>query len=376
VGAIVTRREVLSYLRAFGGATLLTKQTLAGRSNPLPSFWKSRLDDVERAVKQVKKGQVSVLAKSAGKRDIYLVSYGKEDTLASTANYNSACGGTDPASYRRKNGKQKPVVLVLGPIHGQEIEGVVGLTNLLSVVETGQDLSGRKHPDLATNFGRCRVLIVPIANPDGRARCSVDSWVGEDSQVLERIGMGTRADGTNYVWPRVKRFHPMRGTAVGELGSYFNDHGVNLMHDEWFDPMAVETRSYLRLAKEEAPDFIVLLHSHDSHPSVEPTAYVPRTVKEVIQEFADRLYSRYRASGLPAREAGPEAKEDGVAFPPPSFNLASALHHVCGGVAFVHECLSGVKDGPPVTHEQILSIEMLLYEELFQFAVERPVRWL
>jgi hypothetical protein len=86
------------------------------------------------------------LAKSAGKRDIYLVSYGKEDTLASTANYNSACGGTNPASYRRKNGKQKPVVNVLGPVHGQEIEGVVGLTNLLSVVETARIYLGVNIP--------------------------------------------------------------------------------------------------------------------------------------------------------------------------------------------------------------------------------------
>jgi hypothetical protein len=356
-------------------AALLTKETLTDRTNQIPSFWKSRLDDLDRAMKQVEKGDVRVLAKSAGKRDIYLASYGQKDSLA-TANYNSACGGKDPASYRHKEGKEKPVVLLLGPVHGQEIEGVVGLINLLAVAETGQDLPARPWPDLAANLGRCRTLIVPVCNPDGRARCSVNSWVGADPHVHERVGMGTLPNGTNYVWPGVKRFHPMRGALVGELGSYFNDHGVNLMHDEWFDPMAEETRAFLSLAQEEAPDFIVSLHSHSVHPSVEPTAYVPLTVKETIRVFADRLYARYRAAGLPAREAGPEAQEDGATFPPPSFNLASAIHHVCGGVVFVHECPCGVKDGSSVTPEQILSIEMLLYEELFRFAVERPVRWL
>ena len=371
----MTRRELLFYLRGLGGATLLAGESFAARTDLLPSFWKNRLPDVDRAMKQAKKGHVQLLAKSAGQRDIYLVTYGQKDNLVSTANYNSACGGNDPASYRRKDGKQKPVVFLLGPVHGQEIEGVVGLMNLLAVAETGLDLYGRDWPDLAANLARCRLLIVPVGNPDGRARCSVDSWVGADPHVHERIGMGTQADGTNYVWPMVKRFHPMQGARVGQLGSYFNDHGMNLMHDDWFEPMAAETGSYLRLAQDEAPDFIVLLHSHNSRPSVEPTAYVPRTVKETIRTFANRLYARYRAAALPARDSGPETEEDGATFPPLSFNLASALHHVCGSVAFVHECPSGVKDGAPVTHEQILAIEMLLYEELFQFAVERPVRW-
>jgi len=111
--------------------------------------------------------------------------------------------------------------------------------------------------------------------------------------------------------------------------------------------------------------------------SVEPTAYVPRTVKETTRTFANHLYARYRAAGLPARQAGPEVQEDGVAFPPPAFNLASALHHTCGGVAFIHECTAGARydSAPEVTHEQILDVQMLLYDELFQFAVERSVRW-
>jgi hypothetical protein len=121
----------------------------------------------------------------------------------------------------------------------------------------------------------------------------------------------------------VKRIHPMRGAAVGTLGAYFNDDGVNLMHDEWFDPMAAETRAYLKLAREEAPDFIVSLHSHASHPSVEPTAYVTRVTKELIQKFGDRLQKRYADAGLPHRSGGPEPKEDGATFPPPRLTFAA-----------------------------------------------------
>ena len=64
-------------------------------------------------------------------------------------------------------------------------------------------------------------------------------------------------------------------------------------------------------------------------------------------------------------------------FPPPSFNLASALHHACGGVTFVFEVPIGVKTEPyaKLTHEQILDLELLMYDELFKFAIERPVKW-
>src|SRR2546425_10901837 len=132
-----------------------------------------------------------------------------------------------------------------------------------------------------------------------------------------------RPDGTNYQWPFVKRRHPTRGEAVGTLGAYFNDEGVNPMHDEWFDLMALETRAWFKLVREEAPDFIVSLHSHASNPFVEPTAYVPRTVKVTLKEFGDRLQKRYADAGLPHRTGGPEAKEDGETVPPPSFNLTS-----------------------------------------------------
>jgi hypothetical protein len=353
--------------------------TIAGQvpDTKLPDFWKSRLSDVEAAVQQVNKGKVRVLVKTPGRYDIYLVAYGDKEERHGTANYNSACGGTDPASYARKDGTQKPVVFLLGPVHGGEIEGIVGLVNLLHIVETGKDHRGREWKKLAENLAQCRVLIVPSGNPDGRARCPYDSWVGEELYTVERIEMGVQPDGTNYQWPRVKRIHPMRATAARTRGTYFNDDGINLMHDEWFAPMAGETRAYLQLAREEAPDFLVSLHSHASNPSLEPTAYVPRTVKETIKHLGDRVQKRYADAGLPHRVGGPEPKEDGVTFPPPSFNLCSALHHACGGVAFVYECCVGVKTPPypKLTHEQILDLQLLMYDELFKYAVTHRVKW-
>src|SRR5712691_816881 len=88
-----------------------------------------------------------------------------------------------------------------------------------------------------------------------------------------------RPDGTPWGWPGVKQRHPMRRDG-GLLGAYFNDNGVNLMHDEFFAPLAPETKALLRLAREEAPDYILNLHSHGVNPEILATAYVPRYCKE------------------------------------------------------------------------------------------------
>jgi hypothetical protein len=370
----MNRRAAIALL---GGSSLALAPRDDARAAPLPPFWASRLSDVESAVKRVKKGQARVLGRSAGAREIALVSYGARDDRRATANYNSACAAGDPAAYARKDGSQAPVVFLLGPVHGAEFEGIVGLINLIEVAETGKDLRGKPWDELAENLARCRVLIIPSGNPDGRARCPFDSWVGVDLATNEGVGMGVKPDGTNYHWPDVKRVHPMRGEAVKALGAYFNDDGVNPMQDDWFDPMAPETRAFLKVAREEAPDYLVSFHSHASHPSVEPTAYVPRTVKQAVQQLGDRVQRRYAAAGLPARAGGPKPVEDGTTFPPPSFNLASALHHVCGGVSLVYECPVGVRDKPfpPVTHEQILDLQLLFADELFRVAVAQPVKW-
>ena len=204
----MTRREAVAIL---AGLPLTSGSQREPEPNPLPPFWKSRLSDVDAAVAHLQKGRVRVLAQSAGHRKIHLVTYGEPNENQSTANYNSACAGGDPASYCRKDGRQRPVVLLLGPVHGAELEGTVGLLNLIQIAETGTDGRGRPWEALAENLSRCRVLIIPSSNPDGRARCPHESWVGQDLALHERVSMGVKPDGASYQWPSVKRIHSMRG---------------------------------------------------------------------------------------------------------------------------------------------------------------------
>lgn len=338
----------------------------------VPDFWRGRVEDVEKGVGAVRRGTTEIIARSPGGRPVHLVAYGKPIEFQRQANYNSAVAARDPAYYARKPPGTPPIVYIVGAVHGQEMEGVVGVVNLLRVAETGRDWRGQEWPRLRRNLDRSRALIVPVANPDGRARCPYDSWVGLPVAEMTRIGQGTRKDGTLYGWPGAKQRHPMRGD-VGLLGAYFNDDGINLMHDEWFDPMAQETKALLRVAREEAPDYILNLHSHGAAPVILPTSYVPRYCKDIQARLAGQLMDRYREAGLPAGRI-PTPSEDGKTYPPPPFNLTSALHHVCGGVSILFECPHGVKETRlvQVTHEQILDLQLMLFDELFAFAAENP----
>jgi hypothetical protein len=139
---------------------------------------------VDEEVRGVRAGIVEILAVSPGGHPVYVIRYGEKDDLRSQANYNSAVAAGNPAWYARKDETTRPVVLFLGPVHGQEVEGIVGLVNLIHVAETGADHRGRPWPELKRRLDRFRVLIVPSANPDG-------STGGDRGPTTEPDGYGS-----------------------------------------------------------------------------------------------------------------------------------------------------------------------------------------
>lgn len=342
---------------------------------PLPDFWKSTVADVAQCVDGLKTGHVETIATSPGGRDVFLVSYGMRSDPDSLATYSSACGAGNPAWYAHKPKGTPPTVLLVGPIHGQEVEGIVGLLNFINIMAEGCDLRGRPWESLAADAAKCQVLIIPCANPDGRARCPLDSFVGESQDTMAHWGQGSRADGTDYLWPGVKTRMPMVGD-VGFLGAYHNDAGINMAHEDFFAPTAEETKAILAVARREAADYIACLHSHGGEPRPLPVAYVPRFIKDKVKNFSDQLADRYEAEGLPFRRPD-EVAQDSPEPPAKAFNLIGAIHHTCGGMPFTFECSHGLSDDryPSVTHGQILDIQLLLYEELFKFALANPVCW-
>lgn len=344
----------------------------------LPAFWKGTLADIDAEVKATQYAQVTVIANSPGNLPIYLATYGEKEEFKSQANYNSAIGGTNPAFYAQKDPSTRPVLFFLGPVHGQEVEGMVGLVNLIHVLETGQDHRGKNWGALREKLSQCRVLIIPCGNPDGRQRCPHDSWVGLPTITMTKYGQGTRKDGSLYRWTGAKAVHPMRGD-VGLLGAYFNDGGINPMHDDFFAPMAEETRAILNVARSEAPDMTVSLHSHENRSVVLQASFVPWFIKKRIADFSEILKRRFEESNLPYGAVVEPTIED-QEFPPKKyFNLVSALHHISGTMAFTFECSHGSvserNTNPGLTHENILDIQLTLYQEMASYILENRLFW-
>jgi hypothetical protein len=120
---------------------------------------------------------------------------------------------------------------------------------------------------------------------------------------------------------------------------------------------------------EEGPDLVVSLHSHEPAPALRRPVYVPAESQEDIRRLAEKCYALLAQRNLP--HATPFAVSPEGGRNPASFNLTSALHHVCGAGSFTFECPHGLSDGCPVTLEQILDIQLTLYEALLQHAVDK-----
>ena len=335
----------------------------------IPKFWIGDVNGLSARFEKLTEGKVRTIAISPGGRHMHLVAYGQKEKLDRKANFNSAIGGREPAAYMDKAARKKPVILFVGPVHGAEVEGLTGLVNFINVMESGEDLRGKPHLKLRALGRQCRLLIIPDGNPDGIARFEPRSLCDMEGIDLRFWGQGTWSDNTFCGWPQSKRRHPMAGDDVGFLGCYFNDKGINPMHDEFFDPMGPEAPAILKVAAAEGPDLAVSLHSHENKPAVLRPAYVPVEVQQDVRSLAERCYEILAERDLP--HAGLfEVKSEGGRNPSP-FNLTSAIYHISGAGSFTFECPHGLKEGCQADFDQILDIQLSLYEAMMRHEIEK-----
>ncbi len=335
----------------------------------IPKFWIGDVDGLASRFKKLTEGNVKTIAISPGGRPMHLVTFGRKEKLGHKANFNSAIGGREPAAYMNKAARKKPVILFVGPVHGAEVEALTGLVNFISIMESGEDLRGKQQAKLRALGEQCRLLIIPDGNPDGIARFESRSLCGMEGDDLRFWGQGTWSDDTFCGWPQSKRRHPMAGDDVGFLGCYFNDKGINPMHDEFFDPMGPEAPAILKVAATEGPDLAVSLHSHENKPAVLRPAYVTVEIQQDIRSLAERCYGILAERDLPHGglfEVKPEGGEN-----PSPFNLTSALYHISGASPFTFECPHGLKDSCRVNFDQILDIQLSLYEAMLRHEIEK-----
>ena len=341
--------------------------------NTIPKFYKTSLADIENCVKSAKKARVLQLCLSAGKRAVYMLSYGKENIFNRTANLSSALGGHNKNCFADKTSSDyTPTLLLVGCIHGGEFEGIAALLNLINIIETGCDFAGTDFSNLKSLSEKINLLIIPCINPDGRSHIPFDSFVGKSFKDLRYYNQGTWADGSLCGWPQCKQKHPIK-EYVDYLGGYFNDDGINLMHDDFFGKKAAETKALFDVCEKYVPDFTVLLHGGTNTKNcILGPAYAPLEIKQRVADFEALLKQNCEANNLDLYTPNTNFDYGESKALPVSFNLPSALTQLIGEPCVTYESNQGLTDDPNgigYSYDEIYRHHLILFETLIKYLI-------
>lgn len=334
-----------------------------------PPFWKSDWREVNAYLDGLKVGRVWEIGRSQGGRPIRAVAYGEKEPIERTNNLFSATAAGHLEDFFDPEQRTRPVVVIISTIHGAEVEGCATCLNFAQLLESDADLRGRKWEELRELASGMRVVLVPIAQPDGRIRSAVRHLVGGTLEELLYCGQGAPKQSLAGppTWEYLRR-NPMPLEMVEFLGGYYNDAGVNIDLDDFFSPnMAPETQALLDLVREETPDCFMVLHSHGPGPWIaSPNALIPQRCQYHQVQIATLVAERHRREGLrPGRQPIAGVSQTGYFG---TINLPTALHYVSGALPLAFEFPHGLQNFP-YTFDQILDVGLSMFEEVLRYAM-------
>lgn len=333
----------------------------------IPDFWVSEYSEVNAFLdKTVKKGRIDVIGTSAGGRPIRAVFYGTPRQGKGTTTFSGSLGFGDVRAYRGPD-HDKAVYLGMAAVHGGEFEGIVGMVNLISAIETGKDLRGNTWPEINEIVSKLdRVILIPVVNPDGRIRIPLrmEAYRDTDFTVAEYLNTGGDAEGKITGWPQIKEFIPMDFSKPGFPGGYPNDAGVNIQHDDFLGKIQPETQALYDLTEKEKPDLIINMHTGAVYPLMH-RPYAEPSMTPFFDTLFSYVHTRLALEGL-QNTKDPKIEADSKRVRPGVYNLDGALNLHCGALSVVVESPSHSFSGKNSKGEAaILSPEMLIDAQLF-----------
>lgn len=297
---------------------------------PCPDWWRVRVDEIDAAAMAVEAGEVARVAVTPNGHSVWAVSYGPPQAQPGTGTWAIASNSGTVGAYKTDPDGPQVVVLVCC-VHGAEPESTAGAMNLISLMETGQDLRGTERPELVELAANYRLVILPCVNMDGRD-VSPDTLRGASQEDFVRASQGMWADGTSVGYPTCKKYSPLPLEQLQHPGGYPNGDGYNIMHDACpGDLRTAEATGLLKLIADEQADLIVHLHSHSIggrvlHPSM--LGYPLHAGR--IHAYQQRVHDALDGAGLrPADVLGPGGLS--------GINLVTASSMASGGLALTHE---------------------------------------
>ena len=351
----------------------------------IPDFWISTVDGVFGFLDQrVHKGNVLQIGTTAGGRRMRAVFFGQPRGPQGPTTFSGSLGFGDVRAFIGPD-YDKKVYMAMGSVHGGEIEGIVGLVNLISVLETGNDLRGKAWPEITAAAAKLdRIILIPITNVDGRARVPfrmLRNW-GPNTEVQEYFNTGGLKNGKLLGYPNCKQYIPLDFSTVGFPGGYPNDAGVNIQHDDFFGHPQPETRALLDLTARERPDLILNMHTGGVFMAMAREFNEP-SLTPAMDELYRRVHTaltlaKLKATDDVAREADPSKQRLGV------FNLDTALNLNSGALAMLiespsHAASPAIRYGKPYpfSPDDILNAQLIAHQEAMKFLVETGgrARW-
>lgn len=339
-----------------------------------PPFWVAGLEECRGFLAGLPGVELKEIGASAGGRAILAAAFGARESLErSSTSMSSSFGGIGakawnpdtfyPPSFFGSAPRQRPVLVIQCNIHGCEIAGTVVAMNLLNLVARGTDLRGRRHDRLLEEARKMRIIVIPHANPDGRARWEPAKQLMTASvSEAQRVTFGLREDGAPQNWLGTKNFFPMpRGAA---LGAYFNDGGVNLQHDRFLDAdRAPETDALLRFYLDEMPDAVIATHTDQGTLISEAPSYVPVEMQTLYARIAGAVAGEVRRRKLPMF-LYPHANRPGAGTR--AFTQLDAIYHQCGALPLLAEFPNSM-EANALTFDQVLDIGLAALEAVLIF---------
>lgn len=340
----------------------------------IPDFWRSRVEDVNRFVHEgVSRGGAERIAESAGGLPIWSVAYGMPARPQGTANFSAASGARDLSPYLGEpEGSDTPVLLLVCATHGGEMEGVVGALNLLQIFETGADMRGRRWPELQAVPESARVVVVPLHNPDGRARVRPESLVGAEYDQFRYWCQGAWKNGDLIGYPACKKHQPLPPDSVSFLGGYPNGDGYNIVHDvDPSGPKSPEGQAFMQLVERERPDLVVHVHSSEQGPFfIVPDRLTPEGHQNVQLRLQDDARARWEAHDLRPLQVNTRRVRTSRK---PLYNLQTATYAASGALSTTFEGPHGLKVNP-YTHDEILDAHLVMYRSVTEALLTYPIR--
>ncbi len=294
-----------------------------------PAFWKVRPDEITAIVRSVKKGKYEQIATTPGGFPVWAVIYGGTQAKQGTSTWASSADSRNlEAFYTHANGPQ--VVMVVCCVHGAEPESTAGSVNLITMLETGKDLTGYTDPHLLELISKYRLIILPCVNMDGRS-VSPDHLKGVDDTTFVRASQGIWKDGRTIGYPQCKGFQPLPMDKVEHPGGYVNALGYNLQYDVVPGHLQNEGKGLLDLAAREQADLMLNMHSHQIGARVMGAGYLdyPLHVQRT-REYQQLVHDALENAGLRPNPVLPENSRSGI-------NLNTAFTIVTGGLALTFE---------------------------------------